>query len=259
MASRQFFNRPAKDIKPEQAAVLVGMLKATTSYNPVKNPERALNRRNTILGLMAKHGYLTKKAADVLRNQPIELDYRQESHSEGKATYFREYIRTNLADLVKEYTKEDGTPYNLYTDGLRIHTYVNGNMQKYAEEAVTTHLSKLQKDFDAHWKGGKPWRDDALIEKAKQNSNRYKKLKKQGKSRAQIDASFNKKVKMKIFDWNGDKQVQMSPLDSIRYYFSLLNAGFMVMDPQNGEILAWVGGTNPVSYTHLTLPTKRIV
>ncbi len=259
VASRQFFNRPAKDIKPEQAAVLVGMLKATTSYNPVRNPERALNRRNTILGLMAKHGYLSKKAADVLKSQPIELDYRQESHSEGKATYFREYIRTNLADLVKEYTKEDGTPYNLYTDGLRIHTYINGNMQKYAEEAVTTHLSKLQKDFDKHWEGRKPWRDDALIERAKKNSHRYKKLKKQGKSSAQIDASFNKKVKMKIFDWNGDKEVQMSPLDSIRYYFSLLNAGFMVMEPKSGEILAWVGGTNHKYFKYDHVLSKRQV
>lgn len=244
VAAKQFFNTNAKDIKTEEAAVLVGMLKANTYYDPVRHPERSKKRRNTVLAQMKKYKYITEEACTNLQKQPLKVEYRRESNNEGLATYFREHIRKQVAEMVKDYTKIDGEPYNLYTDGLKIYTTIDSRMQKYAEEAVTEHLKKLQKDFDKHWENRKPWGEDKVIQKEVEKSSRYKKLKAAGASTADIEKSFQTAIKMTVFDWDGEAEKKMSPLDSIRYYYCMLNAGFLATDPATGNIKAWVGGIN---------------
>lgn len=242
VAAGQLFNTNCKEIAIQNAAVLVGMLKANTAYNPVKNPERSIERRNTVLSQMEKYGYISKEVFDSLKMLPLGVDFRRESNNEGLATYLRERLRLELDDLIQNYKKPDGTPYNIYTDGLKIYTTVNSKMQEYAEQAVGEHMKELQKTFDTHWEGRKPWGDDEVIRKEMLESVRYKSLKSKGFTDQEIDTIFNRAINMTIFTWEGDEVKKMSPLDSIKYYYCLLNAGFLVMEPQTGEIRAWVGG-----------------
>ena len=259
VAAKQFFNTTAKDLKTEEAAVLVGMLKANTYYNPVRNPENALKRRNTVLTQMKKYEYLSAAKCDSLMQLPVEVKYVKESHTDGMATYFREYLRHELAGIIKEFKKEDGSDYNLYTDGLVIHTTIDSRMQKYAEKAVRTHMKNLQKSFDKHWKGKKPWGDDAVILKEMKKSQRYKALLEKGYSEKEIMNRFDKKQPMTVFTWEGEETREMSPLDSVKYYYCMLNAGFLAMDPGTGDIKAWVGGTNSKYFQYDHVKAKRQV
>lgn len=259
VASKQFFNTTPKDIKIEEAAVLVGMLKATTSYNPVNNPERALKRRNVILNQMQKYGYITSAACEVLKKKPLGVSYNRESNTAGIGTYFREHLRLELKETIKNYKKPDGSEYNIYTDGLKIYTTVDSRMQEYAEKAVKEHLAKLQKDFDEHWQNDKPWRDDNVLTPLIKKSSRYKKLKAAGKSEAAIRKNFAIPVSMTIYGSNGDEVKTMSPLDSIKYYYSLLSAGFLVMEPNTGHIKAWVGGTDQKYFQYDHVKSRRQV
>ncbi|MFK7807093.1 MAG: transglycosylase domain-containing protein [Saprospiraceae bacterium] len=244
VAARQFFNTTAKEVKTEQAAVLVGMLKANTYYNPVRNPENALKRRNTVLNQMEKYNYLTETVVDSLKQLPVEVEYNRERHYDGQATYFREHLRQELKELLADYKKPDGSEYNLYTDGIKIYTTIDSRMQTHAEKAVTIHLKNLQQSFDKHWKGKKVWGKDKVLEREMKKSDRYKKLVAQGLDEAAIKKDFNQKYKMTIFTWEGEETREFSPMDSIKYYFAMLNAGFLAMNPSNGDILAWVGGSN---------------
>ena len=242
VAAGQLFNATAKDIDIQNAAVLVGMLKANTTYNPVKNPERSLFRRNTVLSQMQKYDYISTETFDSLKALPLEVDYRRESNNEGLATYLREQLRHELHDVIQDYQKPDGTPYNIYTDGLKIYTTLHSKMQDYAEQAVGEQMKALQKKFDKHWKKRKPWGKDEVIRKEMQESVRYKSLKSKGFTDQEIDTIFNTPINMTVFTWEGDELKKMSPLDSIKYYYTLLNAGFLVMEPKTGAIRAWVGG-----------------
>lgn len=245
VAAQRFFNTSPKDLKIEEAAVLVGMLKATSYYNPKRYPERAFERRNTVLSQMKKYNYLEASVYDSLSKLPINLNYYQESNNLGLATYFREHLRQQLEQELKNYPKPDGSTYNLYTDGLKIYTTINASMQQYAEEAVARHMARLQKDFDKHLKGKTPWESNDFLIQAKQQSPRYKSLKNQGKSDAEIDTIFNRPRKMMVFTWNGgEEEKEFSPMDSIKYYAALLHAGFLAAEPQTGKIRAWVGGIN---------------
>ncbi|MEM9820791.1 MAG: transglycosylase domain-containing protein [Bacteroidota bacterium] len=259
VAARQLFGRSATDIKTEEAAVLVGMLKANTYYNPVRNPERAQQRRNVVLQQMAKYKYLAPSVCDSLKQIPLKVDYHSEGNNQGLATYFREHLRQELAEKVKHYVKEDGSSYNLYTDGLKIYTTIHSRMQDYAEQAVTAHLKKLQKDFDQHWKKKKPWGDDRVIEKLMAKSRRYQRLKEQGYSEAAIKKSFAKAVNMKVFTWEGTTRKKISPLDSVKYYYCLLNAGFLAVDPGSGAIRAWVGGIDHQYFKYDHVKSRRQV
>lgn len=259
VASRQFFNKTAKEIAPESAAVLVGMLKANTYYHPVKHPERAEKRRNIVLQQMEKYEYISTRQRDSLVAISLKLDYRKESHHDGLAPYFREHLRGELADLVKTYKRPDGGSYNIYTDGLKIYTTIHSRLQTYAEKALTDHLAKLQKDFDQHWKGRKVWGDDSVIEKEVKKSNRYQQLKKAGKSKVEIKKSFETPVNMTIYSPKGELRKKMSPLDSIQFYYSLLNAGFLAMNPRSGEVLAWVGGIDHHYFQYDHTQSKRQV
>ncbi len=258
VAAQRFFNTSPKYLKPEQSAVLIGMLKANTYYDPVRNPENALSRRNTVLHQMSKYEYITEAEKDSLQALPLELDFHHESSDEGLATYFREHLRQELKDILKEHPKEDGSTYNLYTDGLKIHTSIDSRLQSYAERSVATHMKKLQADFDKHWKGGNPLGDKKILTTAKKNARRYKGLKAKGLSEKEIDVAFAEKRNMKIFSWDGEsKEVEMSPMDSIKYYLTLLNAGFFAMDPRNGKVRAWVGGIDHSYFKYDHVKARR--
>ena len=261
VAAKRFFNKDPKDLKAEEAACLIAMLKATSIYHPLRNPKTSQTRRNIVLEQMQRYGYLSVTQRDSLQALPIAINYQPETHNDGLATYFRESLRLELKDWLDEYNKEHKTNYNLYTDGLRISTTINARIQQMAEKAVQTHLSSLQTAFDAHWEGEeRPWEDERLLKLSRQQSNRYKILKAAGLEEVEIDSIFNVAVEMTVFDWEkNEKKVKMSPMDSIRYYFKMLNAGFLAMEPQSGYVRAWVGGTNYKYFKYDHVRSKRQV
>jgi penicillin-binding protein 1A len=256
-ASKTFFGKSPKSLTASEAAMLVGMLKAITKFNPIINPANALARRNTVLNQMAKNNAITKEECAKLKSQPIELKYQEEDHNEGLATYFRETLRIELLD----WCEENG--YNLYKDGLKIYTTINPTMQKQAEDVVSEQLKDQQKKFYAHWKGREPWgKFKELITLSMKRSDRYRILKQLGRSEAEITKEFNTPVKMKVFSFNrGDIDTIMSPLDSIKYYKYFAQCGLMSMDPVSGRIKAWVGGHNYkyFKYDHVNSTAKRQV
>lgn len=240
-AAQRFFSKDASALEPEEAAVLIGMLKATTTYNPRRNPEKSLQRRNVVLSQMAKYGRINAAKAEELKKKPLKINYNR-NVVEGIALHFRERLRQDLKKWCAENPKTDGTNYNIYQDGLKIYTTIDSRMQRYAEEAVVTHLTKLQKQFDEHWKKERPWGNATdILKTAKLQSERYKSMKADGKSDMQIDIAFKTPIPMKLFSWNGEIEKTMSPLDSLAYYLMFLNTGFMAMEPQTGAVKAYVG------------------
>lgn len=256
-ASRTFFNKSPDSLNTQEAATLVGLLRATTYYSPVFNPQNSKERRNVVLYQMQRYNYINEAAYDSLKETPIELDYQVESHNEGIARYFREYVRQEL----REWCKDNG--YDLYSDGLKIYTTIDSRMQKYAEEACHDHLKELQKLFNKHWEGhGEPWgKFKQVVTLAIRRSDRYRRLKANNVSQDSINIIFNKPVEMKVFSYRGEIDTVMSPLDSIKYYKYFLNPGFMAMDPSTGQIRAWVGGIDfkYFKYDHVNKSAKRQV
>lgn len=245
VASRRFFGKAPAELTVEEGALLIGTLQATTSYNPVRNPERALARRNVVLSQMLKNEYLDQSASDSLQALPIELCYDPGFHNQGSASYFREFVRQEAEAQLAGLTKANGEPYDLYTDGLRIYTTLDLNLQRLAEEAVQRHMDHLQNTFDAHWRGMKPWGDDNLIREAMRQSARFQALRQKGMPEAAIERHFVEiLVPMTLFTWEGEKTVEMSPWDSLCYYYAMLQVGFMAMEPNTGYIRAWVGGND---------------
>ena len=248
VASKTFFNTSPDSLKTEQAAVLVGLLKAPTYYSPRFNPENATRRRNTVLAQMAKYNVLPQAAADSLSKLPLTLDYRVENHYDGPATYFRGAV----ADFMKEWCKQNG--YDLYRDGLKVYTTIDSRMQAHAEAAMDQQMRTLQRRFDNHWKGKNPWVDEKnkeipnFIEETIKRTDYYKRLKKKhGDNIAAINKELNTPREMMVFTWENperEKKMTMSPLDSLRYYKRFLHGGMMTMDPYTGQIKAWVGGIN---------------
>lgn len=261
MAARRFFNKPANKLNVQEAAVLVGMLKANYTYNPRRNPEKSLERRNVVIAQMEKYGYLQRIERDSLQQLPMTLNYYKITHSTGLATYFREFLRPQLEIWAANNTKPDGSPYNIYTDGLKIYTTINSSLQRYAEESMQEHMKDLQKVFDDHW-GKKPWKNSPeVLANAIKRSERYRGLIMGGKSHQEALEAMEKKEPMKVFTWNGDETVEMSPIDSVKHYLGILQTGIMAMDPNKGDILAWVGGINNeyFKYDHVNKNTKRQV
>ncbi len=253
-ATKTYFDKDPKDINTEEAAILIGLLKAPTAYSPIRNPENALNRRNVVLKQMYKYDYITKAQYEELKNKPIDVSkYTIQDHTAGLATYFREFLRLELAKWCESNVKPDGTKYNLYKDGLRVYTTINYKMQKYAEEAVKEYIGgDLQSQFFKHWKGVKNAPFFSLTQKeidetmllAMKQTPRYASLKAKGLSDEKIKIEFSKRVKMRIFTWKGEKDTLMSPYDSIKYYKTILQCGLMAIDPANGNIKAYIGGIN---------------
>ncbi|MDD5569545.1 MAG: transglycosylase domain-containing protein [Bacteroidales bacterium] len=253
-AAKTYFNTTPAALKTEQAAMLVGLLKAPSWFNPVRNYDRALKRREVVLHQMCKYNYINEKQYDSLKTLPIDLSrFKIQDHTEGLATYLREYLRGVIAEWCNNHLKADGTPYNLYRDGLKIYTTINSKMQKYAEEAVAEHLKELQKEFYKHWKGIKnaPFDEEMEPEMIKEaydqaikRSDRYQFLKAQGYKDFEISKIFRQPVKMKVFSWKGAKDTTMSPMDSIKYYKYFLLSGLMSVEPRTGYVRAYVGGIN---------------
>ena len=256
-ASKTFFGKQPSELEQNEAALLVGMLKGITKFNPIRNAEKALGRRNTVLEQMNKYDFISDAAYDTLSKKPIVLNYQEEDHNEGLAPYFREHLRMELL----QWCEDNG--YNLYKDGLKIYTTINSKMQLMAEQSVHQHLSDMQRKFYNHWKGKEPWgRFTELITAGVHRSDRYRILKLEGKSEDDIMKEFNKPVHMKVFSYTrGEIDTVMTPLDSVKYYKYFLQCGFMSMDPTTGYVKAWVGGINHkyFKYDHVNINSKRQV
>ncbi|WP_276974770.1 transglycosylase domain-containing protein [Flavobacterium filum] len=253
-AAKVYFGKEPRDLTIEESALLVGMLKNPSLYNPVREKRKQLvfDRRNTVLAQMVRNNFLEPEAKKILEKKPIVLDFNPESHTDGIATYFREYLRDYMKKWVKENKKPDGTEYNIYNDGLKIYTTIDSRMQKYAEEAVDEHLRNLQAEFFKAQKNNKnaPFskineeETDKLMKRAMKNSERWRMMKAQDKSEEDIIKSFDVKTDMRIFTWKGERDTIMTPMDSIRYYKHFLRSGMISMEPQTGHVKAWVGGIN---------------
>jgi penicillin-binding protein 1A len=245
VAAQTFFNTTPAQLTIEQSALLVGILKAPSYYSPIKNPNRALKRRNVVLAQLYKYHFIPKTTYEELKEHPIELHYKVENHNLGLATYFRSAVR----DFLVEWSKDHG--YDLFEDGLKIYTTIDSRLQMHAEEAVKEHMQALQQKFEQHWEGRNPWVDKYgreipnFIKKATQKSELYKELVKQyGSNKEIIDSILNTPVPTKLFSWEGDIDTVISPINAIKYNKWLLHAGFMAMDPHSGHIKVWVGGIN---------------
>lgn len=286
-AANTYFNKEAKDLNIAESAMLIGLCKNPSLFNPVRFPDRARDRRNIVLGQMLKVGYLSQAEYDEYSAMPITLHFHRTDHKDGNATYFREFLRQYMMaekpDITdypswnkQQYTldsiawvsdplygwcnknfKKDGKPYNIYTDGLRIFTTIDSRMQLYAEEAVYGHVTKfLQPAFNKENRNKKnaPFTGAlsasqlrSILNRSMYQSERYRNMKSTGASEEEIRASFNKPVDMTIFTYHGDIDTLMTPMDSIKYYKSFLRAGFMSMDPKTGAVKAYVGG---LDYNH---------
>ena len=244
VACRRFFDKTPKELKPEEAAVLVGMLKGNYLYHPKLFPERALARRNTVLDLMVKNNFLKADAAERLKKLPLKLKYTKENQDEGLATYFREHLRQEVSSLLRDKSKPDGQPYDLYRDGLRIYTTISSRLQRYAEDAVAAHMSVLQANFEQSWGKKRPWETKENIDNWIKKSERYKAMEEEGYSESEIRKAFEKKIPMSIFNWKGDRDTVMSPLDSLKYYNMIMNIGVFAIDPSTGFVKVWVGGSD---------------
>ena len=268
-ASQVYFNKAPIDLNIEQAAMLVGMLKNPSLYNPNRRLELTEGRRNIVLSQMRKYEVISDSLYDTLVQQPIALNFNKASHNEGLAPYFREYLRQELKRWCATHTKPDGSNYNVYTDGLKVHTTINSRLQQFAEEGMRTHISSLQKDFFTHWKGytKAPYPDDfeweqidAIIDQGMKRSERYRKLKKAGKSQNEIKSIFKKKVPMTLFSWDGEIDTILSPRDSIKYNKFFIHSGMMSMDPRTGHVKAYVGGINykHFKYDHVKIGKRQV-
>jgi len=251
-AAQTYFSKEPKDLTVDESAILVGMFKNSGLYNPVRNPEGVKNRRNVVLSQMAKAKMISESEKERLQALPITLKFKLESHREGMATYFREYLRDYMKKWVTENKKPDGSEYDIYKDGLKIYTTIDSRMQMYAEEAVSEHMKNLQQQFFIEMKTNKnaPFvnitqaETERIMMQAMKNSDRWAQMKDMDKSEDDIIASFKVKTKMRVFTWKGERDTIMTPLDSIRYYKHFLQSGLMAMEPQTGAIKAWVGGIN---------------
>ena len=255
-ASRIYFSKEPKDLTIEESATLVGMFKNSSLYNPLQNPVGTKNRRNVVLSQLAKYDYIDDDWRDSLQALPITLRYSPETHQQGPAAYFREYLRAYLKDWAskEENKKPDGTSYDIYRDGLRVFTTIDSRMQRYAEEAVSEHMPRLQKQFSLQ---NTPERNPTapfvelskievqdLMNTSMRRSERWRVLKRNGLKESEIIQTFKEPIPMRIFSWNGEIDTIMTPMDSMRYYKSFLRSSIMSMEPQTGHVKAWVGGIN---------------
>ncbi|HMU97819.1 MAG TPA: transglycosylase domain-containing protein [Chitinophagales bacterium] len=251
-ASRIYFNKQPKDLNIEEAAMFVGMLQNPSLYNPNRNEtfrKRCEERRSIVLRLMRDNGHISNAQLSELLMKPIELNFHPESASDGLAPYFRQTLAEYLKKWAKENKKPDGTSYNIYTDGLKIYTTLDTRMQKHAEEATVEHLRNHQKIIDAQFRSGwNPWKKELgqkILLSACKNTPRWRNMKAEGMSDDAILEVFKtQKNKMTVFSYNGMKDTTFTPYDSVRYYKSFLQVGFMVMEPNTGYVKAWVGGPN---------------
>ena len=268
-ASRVYFNKEPIELSISESAMLVGMLKNPSLYNPNRRIELTKERRDVVLSQMKKYNFITDLLYDTLVHQGIKLDFKQASHNEGLAPYFREYLRGELKKWCHKNIKPGGGKYNLYTDGLKVYTTINSRLQRFAEDAMKTHISALQQDFYNHWEGytKAPYPDEfeweqitEIIDQGMRRSDRYKKLKKAGFNDEEIKENFNTKVPMTLFSWNGEIDTLLSPRDSIWYNKFFIHSGMMSMDPRTGFVKSYVGGINYkyFKYDHVVVGKRQV-
>jgi len=272
-ASKTFFNTSPDSLKLEEAALMVGVVNAPTYYSPVRNPERAFEKRNVVLYQMKKYGYITQQVFDSVSIIPINMsNFGVQDHTKGPAQYFREFLRGEMREWCLNHYKPDGESYNLYTDGLKIYTTIDSRMQQYAEEAVKEHLSlDLQPEFYKHWEGypNAPFvfEGDAInrevenvMDLTMRRSERYRLLRNSGMPMDSIKMIFKTPVPMEVFSWNGMIDTIMTPMDSLRYYKFFLHSGLMSIEPETGQVKAYVGGIdyNSFQYDHVTMGKRQV-
>ncbi len=270
-ASRIYFGKEPQDLNLKESAMLVGMFKNSSLYNPRRNPVGVKNRRNVVLAQMNKYEFIDETVKDSLQKTELDLDYTPETHNAGIATYFREYLRDFMKQWIKDNPKPDGEKWSLYNDGLKIYTTIDSRMQQYAEDAVQKHMPRLQAEFDHQ---NTPDRNptapfleldldeiDALMKRSMRQSERWRHMKYDlKKSDKEIIESFDKPTQMEVFSWKGEIDTIMKPIDSMRYYKSFLHTGMMSMDPQTGHVKAWVGGVNykHFQYDHVKQGKRQV-
>ena len=253
-AAKIFFNTTPKALLLEQSATLVGMLKNSSLYNPLRRPELVKSRRNVVFNQMLRNKMISEKEKDSLCNIPLKIEYTPESHREGLATYFRAYLQEFMKKWIKENPKSDGSYFNIYRDGLKIYTTIDSRLQSIAEESVSKHMKNLQKEFflqntpkanpTAPFLDLRPGEIDTLLEKSAYRSERWRKGKNAGMDKDELLTTFFKPTPMQVFSWKGEIDTIMTPMDSIRYYKHFLRAAMMAMEPQTGHVKTWVGGYN---------------
>jgi penicillin-binding protein 1A len=262
-AAYEFFNKTPAELTKEESAVLVGLLKAISRFNPRLNPENSYNRRNVVLNQMRRYDFISGTEYDSLKEIPIILDYKADTHNEGLAPYFREYLKKELIPWCKE------RGLNLYKDGLKIHTTLNSKMQEYAENAVSKHIPELQKEFYKSWGSKNPWRSEDWQEikdfpiKEARKTERYRTLREEfDGDTGKIWEAMRTPVKMTLFTWeDGETDTLLSPLDSVKHYIKFLQTGFVALNPNTGQVKAWVGGVNHkyFQYDHVNKKATRQV
>lgn len=271
-ASRIYFGKEPKNLDIQESAILVAMLKNPRQFNPNReiSKGKSLVRRNVVFAQMAKNEFITQKEKDSLQQLPLKINFTPESHNDGLATYFREYLRGYLKKWTKNNPKPNGELYNINRDGLKIFVTIDSRMQQYAQEAVQEHISNLQKYFFKEQQKNEtaPFYDleeeqiDAIYKRARKRTERYRRMKKNGYSDQQIDSAFNASTDMRVFSWNDQREVDtiMSPNDSIKYYKTILRSGLLSIEPQTGHIKAWVGGINHkyFKYDHVDQGKRQV-
>ncbi len=246
VAAERFFSKSPNNLNVPEAATIIGMLKANNYYNPHSNPDRARERRNVVIDLMAKHEYISKEEAGDFKAFPLVLKYSPISYTQGPAPYFVERLKPQLLKWCKEHQKEDGENYNLFTDGLVISTTIEYNLQVYAQQSVKDYMKNLQNVFDNHWKGRDIFKDNPGIVKSAINSGEVK------------NKNLDEKIRTSLFTWNGLRDTTVTRLDSIKHYLKFLNTGFIAIEPQTGALKAWVGGIDfrYYKFDHITAPRQ---
>ena len=271
-ASRIYFSKEPKDLDIQESAILVAMLKNPRQFNPNReiSKGKSLIRRNVVFAQMAKNEFITEQEKDSLQQLPLKINFTPESHNDGLATYFREYLRDYLKKWTKNNPKPNGELYNINRDGLKIYVTLDSRMQQYAQEAVQEHMSNLQSYFFKEQKNNEsaPFYDleeeqvISIYTRARKRSERYRKMKKNGYSKKQIDSAFDAKTDMRVFSWNAQREVDtiLSPNDSIQYYKTILRSGLLSIEPQTGHIKAWVGGINHkyFKYDHVEQGKRQV-
>ncbi|MHA7058218.1 transglycosylase domain-containing protein [Aquimarina sp. M1] len=260
-ASQKFFNKPTRELTLSEACTLVGSLKANHSYNPRLFPERSQLRRDVVLQQMVKYEYITSGVANRVSNQNIALDYQYFNHDLGLAPYFREEVKKELNSILKKYKKVDSSTYNIYKDGLIIHTTLDYKMQSLAEQVMKEHLQDLQMAYEKEYGTKAPWKTNtSILDNALQQLPTYQKYKEQGLSQKQIADSFAVKREMELFGWEGNITKTISVRDSIQHYLKFLNAGMIAVDPTNGAVRAYLGGIDYryFKYDHVSQSKRQV-
>lgn len=259
-ASRKFFNTTTSQLSLTEAATLVGTLKASHYYNPRLFPERSRERRNVVLYQMNKYGYLPSDAYVRAKNKPVTLEYQYFNNNEGLAPYFRAQLKKDVVRILDTLQKENGDTYNIYRDGLQIHTTLDYRMQQLAEEAMQEHMGALQTQFERAYGKRAPWQRKDLLNEALEESVQFKSLSEAGWSREKIMDSLNRKVEMELFDWGKKNIISASVADSLQHYMKFLNMGMINLEPSTGAVKSWVGGINHkyFKYDHVAQSRRQI-